>query len=76
MQRTPDSAHFSHESGEVFTSERDGYASGIINQYDHSNHSQATDSASVNGVHTPEFEDVESGSASFIHNVTWMDALS
>ncbi|KAJ4890806.1 Calmodulin-binding transcription activator 3 [Raphanus sativus] len=60
MQRTPDSAHFSHESGEVFTSERDGYASGIINQYDHSNHSQATDSASVNGFHTPELEDVES----------------
>lgn len=60
MQRTAeDSALFSHE---VFTSERDGYAS---NQYDHNNHSQATDSASVSGAHTPELEDAESGAASF-----------
>ncbi|CAN6900797.1 unnamed protein product [Brassica oleracea] len=58
MQRTAeDSALSSHE---VFTSERDGYASGSINQYDHNNHSQATDSASVSGAHTPELEDAES----------------
>ncbi|XP_013664177.2 calmodulin-binding transcription activator 3 isoform X1 [Brassica napus] len=61
MQRTAeDSAQFSHETGEVFTSERDGYASGSINQYDHNNHPQATDSANVNGAHTPELEDAES----------------
>ncbi|KAJ4902762.1 Calmodulin-binding transcription activator 3 [Raphanus sativus] len=60
MQRTEDSAPSSQETGEVYTSERNGYASGSINQYDHSNHSQATDSASVNGVHTPELEDAES----------------
>lgn len=71
MQRTADSARSSHETGEVFTSERDGYATGSLNQYDHSYHSQATDSASANGVHTPELEDAESGAASFIHNVTW-----
>lgn len=66
MQRTAeDSAQFSHETGEVFTSERDGYASGSINQYDHNNHPQATDSANVNGAHTPELEDAESGAASF-----------
>ncbi|KAF8079939.1 hypothetical protein N665_0989s0009 [Sinapis alba] len=60
MQRTADSARSSHETGEVFTSERDGYATGSLNQYDHSYHSQATDSASANGVHTPELEDAES----------------
>ncbi|XP_048621021.1 calmodulin-binding transcription activator 3-like [Brassica napus] len=58
MQRTAEDSALS--SREVFTSERDGYASGSINQYDHNNHSQATDSASVNGVHTPELEDAES----------------
>ncbi|KAF3572326.1 hypothetical protein F2Q69_00062866 [Brassica cretica] len=58
MQRTAEDSTLS--SREVFTSERDGYASGSINQYDHNNHSQATDSASVNGVHTPEHEDAES----------------
>ncbi|CAG7866557.1 unnamed protein product, partial [Brassica rapa] len=57
MQRTAEESALS--SHEVFTSERDGYASGSINQYDHNNHSQATDS-SVNGVHTPELEDAES----------------
>ncbi|KAJ0260484.1 Calmodulin-binding transcription activator 3 [Hirschfeldia incana] len=61
MQRTEDSTRSSQETGEVYTSERNGYTSGSINQYDHSNnHSQATDSASVNGVHTPELEDAES----------------
>lgn len=72
MQRTEDSTRSSQETGEVYTSERNGYASGSINQYDHSNNqSQATDSASVNGVHTPELEDAQSGASSFIHNVTW-----
>uniref|UniRef100_A0A1J3HKZ8 Calmodulin-binding transcription activator 3 n=1 Tax=Noccaea caerulescens TaxID=107243 RepID=A0A1J3HKZ8_NOCCA len=60
MQRSEDAVRSPQETGEVFTSERDGYASSSINQYDHSNHSQATDSASVNGVHTPELEDAES----------------
>ncbi|KFK32838.1 hypothetical protein AALP_AA6G293500 [Arabis alpina] len=60
MQRTEDAVRSPQETGEVLTSERDGYASYSINQYDHSNHSHATDSASVNGVHTPELEDVES----------------
>lgn len=61
MQRTEDSTRSSQETGEVYTSERNGYASGSINQYDHSNNqSQATDSASVNGVHTPELEDAQS----------------
>lgn len=70
MQRSEDAVRSPQETGEVFTSERDGYASSSINQYDHSNHSQATDSASVNGVHTPELEDAESGASSFVHNVT------
>ncbi|XP_024014330.1 calmodulin-binding transcription activator 3 isoform X1 [Eutrema salsugineum] len=60
MQRTEDAARSPQETGEALTSERDGYASCSINQYDHSNHSQATDSASVNNVHTPELEDAES----------------
>ncbi|VVB03842.1 unnamed protein product [Arabis nemorensis] len=60
MQRSEDAVRSPQETGEIFTSERDGYASCSINQYDHSNHSQATDSASVDGVHTPELEDAES----------------
>ncbi|CAH8361876.1 unnamed protein product [Eruca vesicaria subsp. sativa] len=60
MQRTEDSGRSSQETGEIYTSEHNGYASGSINQYDHSNLSQATDSASVNGVHTPDLEDAES----------------
>lgn len=70
MQRTEDASRSPQETGEVLTSEHDGYASCSFTQNDHSNHSPATDSASVNGFHTPELEDAESGASSFIHDVT------
>ncbi|KAL9300280.1 Calmodulin-binding transcription activator 3 [Arabidopsis thaliana] len=60
MQRTEDAARSPQETGDALTSEHDGYASCSFNQNDHSNHSQTTDSASVNGFHSPELEDAES----------------
>lgn len=70
MQRTEDTARSPQETGEALTSEHDGYASCSYNQNDHSNHSQTTDSASVNGFQSPELEDAESGDSSFIHDIT------
>ncbi|KAL1191968.1 Calmodulin-binding transcription activator 3 [Cardamine amara subsp. amara] len=60
MQRIGDASRSPQETGEVLTSEHDGYASCSFTQNDHSNHSQTTDSASVNDFQTPELEDAES----------------
>ncbi|XP_010555366.1 PREDICTED: calmodulin-binding transcription activator 3 [Tarenaya hassleriana] len=60
VQRTEDASRCSPETGDALSNEFDGCASCSINQNYHSMYSQTTDTASVSGVQTSDYEDAES----------------